>query len=55
VINTPEKNLPAGMRPRDGNSQMAVNVLRSCGDFKAVLAITNSRDGDNGTQYRPSI
>jgi hypothetical protein len=42
-----QKNLAAGMRPRDGQgkSQMAVHVLRNPTFFKAVLAIINTMDG----------
>ena len=47
-INTPEKNSPAGMRPRDGreNSQMAGFMSRVLAFFKAELAITNTTGDD---------
>jgi hypothetical protein len=52
----PQKNLAAGMGPRDGQgkSQMAVHVLRNPTFFKAVLAITNTLDGENATEYQAS-
>ena len=44
MLTTPEKNSPAGMRPRDGrkNSEMAVYVQRNSAVFKAGLAIDDS-------------
>jgi hypothetical protein len=54
--NIAEKNLAAGIPPRDGQgkSQMAVHVLRNPTFFKAELAIINIMDGENATEHHAS-
>jgi hypothetical protein len=55
TFDTPEKNLAAGMRARDGQGKrlMPSHMSRVSACFKSELAITNTGDGDHGHLLAP--